>query len=124
LVELLLAVTYLGLCASSILGCITASAQKMKEVEQRRSVLNYVTSLMEGLAASTRRPGAASLTNVSNVTIPGIANQVQITRKIEAVAGHTDVFYIETTAVWTVSSTKTNRQQQLTLSTYVRTPYG
>ncbi len=124
LVELLLAITYLGLCASSILGCITAAAQKMKEIEQREAVLSYLTSQMEALTATARRPGATTLSNSINVTIAGVLKQVNVVRKIESVGGYPDLFYIEVTATWTVSSTRANRTQTLKLSNYARSPYG
>lgn len=96
----------------------------MKEVEQREAVLGYVTSQVEAFAHAARKPGAVPSSSSFNASLAGITQPVSITRKIEAVSGNTDLFYVEVTGTWKVTSSKTNRYQSIQLSTYVRTPYG
>ena len=124
LIEVLVAVMFLGLCVSSILSCVSVSAQRMREVEQRQVVLSYMQSQMESLSNSSRRTPPAALNSTSSVTLNGIGKAVSITKKASLVVGTTDLYFIDITANWNVTASKTNRSQVLRLSTYVRSPYG
>jgi len=124
LIEVMVAVIFLGLCVSSILSCISASSQRMREVEQRQMVLSYMQSQMESLANSSRRTPPAALNTTTNVTLNGIAQAVSVNKKASLVVGTTDLYFLDITASWKVTASKTNRAQTLRLSTYVRSPYG
>lgn len=124
LIEVMVAVVFLGLCVSSILSCISVSSQRMREVEQRQVVLSYMQSQMENLASSSRKTPPAALNSTTNITLNGISQAVVITKKASLVVGTTDLYFIDITANWNVTASKTNRSQTLRLSTYVRSPYG
>lgn len=96
----------------------------MKEVEQRELVFASATSQMENLVASTRRPGGTTLSNSFSVPIPGLINPIVLSRRVETVVGHSDLFYVEVSATWTVSSSINDRGQTIRFATYVRSPYG
>lgn len=119
-----MAVVFLGLCVSSILSCISVSSQRMREVEQRQVVLSYMQSQMENLSNSSRRTPPAALNSTTNITLNGIGQAVSVTKKASLVVGTTDLYFIDITANWNVTASRTNRSQSLRLSTYVRSPYG
>lgn len=124
LIEVMVAVVFLGLCVSSILSCISVSSQRMREVEQRQVVLSYMQSQMESLSNSSRRTPPAALNTTSNISLNGISQAVSVTKKATLVVGTTDLYFIDITANWNVTASRTNRSQTLRLSTYVRSPYG
>lgn len=124
LIEVMVAVVFLGLCVSSILSCVSVSSQRMREVEQRQVVLSYMQSQMENLSSSSRKTPPAALNSTTNITLNGISQAVVITKKASLVVGTTDLYFIDITANWNVTASKTNRSQTLRLSTYVRSPYG
>lgn len=124
LIEVMVAVVFLGLCVSSILSCVSVSSQRMREVEQRQVVLSYMQSQMENLSSSSRKTPPAALNSTTNITLNGISQAVVITKKASLVVGTTDLYFIDITANWNVTASKTNRSQILRLSTYVRSPYG
>ena len=123
LVEVMLAVVFLGICASSILACVTTTSRRMREVEQREQVLAYLQTQIEALAASSRKLGSASSTS-SSLTLSGISKQISFQKKVELVSGTTDLYKIEVTASWTASANLVDSPRTLTLTTFARTPYG
>ena len=124
LIEVMVAVIFLGLCVSSILSCISVSSQRMREVEQRQVVLSYMQSQMETLASTSRKTPPAALNTTTNITLNGISQAVSVNKKASLVVGTTDLYFLDITATWNVTASKTNRSQTLRLSTYVRSPYG
>lgn len=120
---MLLAVVFLGICASSILACVTTTGKRIREVQQREQILAYLQTQMESLSSSNRRVGVAT-TSSSSLNLSGISKQVTIDKKVELVTGTTDLYKVEVTANWndTVSAKDTGRTMSLT--TYVRSPYG
>ena len=124
LIEVMVAVIFLGLCVSSILSCISVSSQRMREVEQRQVVLSYMQSQMETLASTSRKTPPAALNTTTNITLNGISQAVSVNKKASLVVGTTDLYFLDITANWNVTASKTNRSQTLRLSTYVRSPYG
>jgi hypothetical protein len=96
----------------------------MREVEQRQVVLSYMQSQMESLANSSRRTPPAALNTTTGITLNGIAKAVTVNKKVSLVVGTTDLYFLDITATWNVTASKTNRSQVLRLSTYVRSPYG
>ncbi|HRK21376.1 MAG TPA: hypothetical protein PLX06_06190 [Fimbriimonadaceae bacterium] len=124
LAETLVAVVFLGLCASSILSCVTITSRRMREVEQREYVLGYVRSQLESLAATSRKTKPSGLSTTASTTITGIPKAVTVDKKVTAVAGTTDLFFVDVTASWTVSSAPDEPVRTLRLTTYVRSPYG
>jgi type II secretory pathway pseudopilin PulG len=124
MVEVLMAVVFLGACASSILACVSATSTRMREVEQREVVLATVQSQMEAFVASVRRAVPTPSNSTVQASLPGISKQVSINRKIELLAGTTDVYLIDVTASWNATASKTDRAQVLRMTTYMRSPYG
>jgi Tfp pilus assembly protein PilV len=125
LIEVLLAVVFLGICASSILTCVTATTQKMREVEQRAVVLAHCQALVESLSSSSRRAVPSPLNSTTGITLNGIPDAVTVTRKVQPVVGTSDLFLVEVIATWNRPTfAKTMPAQTLRLTTYVRSPYG
>ena len=96
----------------------------MREVEQRQVVLSYMQSQMETLASTSRKTPPAALNTTTNITLNGISQAVSVNKKASLVVGTTDLYFLDITATWNVTASKTNRSQTLRLSTYVRSPYG
>lgn len=124
LAEVLVAVVFLGLCASSILSCVTTTARRLREVEQREIVLGYVRSQLEALAASSRKSVPTGLNTTSSATVAGIPKSLTLTRKVTAVSGTSDLFLVDVSAVWQLSASPNEPTRTLRLTTYVRSPYG
>lgn len=123
LIEVMLAVVFLGICASSILACVTTTGRRMREVEQREQVLAYLQTQIESLASSARRSGSAVSTS-SSLTLTGIAKPVTIEKKVELVSGNTDLYKIDVTAYWYDTVGAKDPSRTLRLTTFVRSPYG
>lgn len=124
LIEVMVAVMFLGLCVSSILSCVSVSSRRMREVEQRQIVLSYMQSQMETLANTSRKTPPAALNTTTSINLNGISKAVSITKKATLVVGTTDLYFLDITANWSVTASTSNRSQILRLSTYVRSPYG
>lgn len=124
LAEVLVAVVFLAICASSILACVTTTSQRIKEVAQREQVLGYTVTQIETLAASIRRSVPTPSTTVVNATLNEIPKQVSCERKVELVSGTSDLYLIDVKTTWTATSSAVNPTRVLRLTTYVRSPYG
>ena len=120
----MLAVVFLGLCASSILTCVTSTARRLRETEQREQVLTYLETQIEALASSSRKTPPAALNSTSSLTLTGISRQVTIDKVISLVPGTSDLYLVDLKATWYDTANMSDNQRVLRLTTYVRAPYG
>lgn len=120
----MVAVVFLGLCASSILACVTTSSRRLREVEQREIVLGYLRGQLESLAATSRKTTPSGLASTTSANLAGIGQPITLDRKVTAVSGSTGLYLVDVSATWTVTASPEEPARTLRLTTYVRSPYG
>lgn len=120
LVELLVCVVFIGLCASAMLGAIGTSSRSSSVAEEKLIGLTLAKNQLDQARADARAGTLSTGTTTTNPTGTGIKYPVTVQRVISAVGGTADLFLVRATVSW-VSDIGAQHSGQVALETYVVT---
>lgn len=123
LVELLVAVVFIGICVSPIVTCVTNAAARAVYARRRILMLGQARPAIETSKATAR---TSALTPGSQVFvlsgISGFTGTATMTKTITIVAGYTSLYKVNVTINWTEKALGINRSDSMVMETVMRAP--
>lgn len=116
LIELLIAVIFLGIGATTIVSAVSTGATRALYAKHRETALALVQNQIDAVRITSR---TSSLTVGTTVTTGGASNipaGVTVTTTISLVSGYTNLYDVAITATWPEKS----KTDSLKVETYVR----
>ena len=123
LAELLVAVVFLAICVSGIVACLVTSRRNASYSGRRAIALAAATSAIE-LARADAASGALAEGTGEPVAVPGIPGAASYRCAVSLVPGYSDLFQVTVGVVWKENRRGVERNDSLTLSTWMRSPDG
>ena len=120
LVELLICVIFLGLCAAAMLNAVGAASRQASVAEEKLLALATAKNQIAQQQAAARDGTLAVGTSTTNPTDTGIRFPVTVTTTVSAVGGYTDLYQVLTRVSW-VSDIGAEHSGAVQLQTYVVT---
>ena len=122
LVELLVAVVFIGICVSAILSCVTNAAARSVYARRRVLILGQVRTAIEQSRATARTTALAPGNSISVLSIPGFTGSATMTKTTSLVAGYTNQYKVNVTVNWTEKALGINRSDSMVMEAWMRAP--
>ena len=123
LVELLVAVVFIGICVSSIVTCVTNAAARSVYGRRRILMLAQARAAIESSKASAKSSSLSTGTFISALSgIQGFTGTATMTKTVNLVTGYTNLYKVNVTISWTEKALGINRSDSLVLETWMRAP--
>lgn len=123
LVEVMVALVFLGICASTLLAAVNRSQITASVAQDRLAAFSLAQAQIQAIRATARTAALSPGITASSATVPTISTQVAVTKTITAVPGYSDLFKVQIQATWGDSSNPT-RAGRAVVSTIMRAPSG
>lgn len=120
LVELLICVIFLGLCAAAMLNAVSAAGRQASIAEEKLLALAVAKNELANAQAAAKTGTIVVGTTTTNPTDTGIKYPVSVKTVISAVSGYSDLYQVSSQVTWT-ADTGAALSGQVTLETYVVT---
>jgi len=124
LVELLVAVIFIGICVSSIITCVTNAAARSVYARRRVLILGQVRSAIEQSKSTAKTSALTAGTTISVISVPGLTGNATMTKTVTVVSGYTNLYKVNVTASWTEKALGINRSDSMVMETWMRAPDG
>ena len=122
MVELLVAVVFLAVCTSAILGCVWATESRGNYATHEAAVLAYLQDTLEEVRSTARTAVPATGTFVTNPVLSSVHEPVTVTTVIALKPGYANLYTVTITADWNERNFRNVRADRMTISTFVRAP--
>ena len=122
LVELLVAVVFIGICVSSIVSCVTNSAARSVYARRRILILGQARSALENSKSTAKTSALTPGTTFSVVSVSGFSGSATLTKTISLVSGYTNLYKVNVSITWTEKALGMNRSDSMTMETWMRAP--
>lgn len=122
LVELLVAVVFIGVCVSSILACVTTSGTRAIYARRRMLMLAQARSEIEKTKAQGRTASLTAANTTTSAVVPGFTGTASMAKSVALVTGYTNLYRITVSITWTERGVGTSRSDSLSLETWTRSP--
>ena len=123
LVELLVAVVFIGICVSSIISCVTNAAARAVYARRRVILLGYARSAIESTRSSAKASALTTGLTMSVISgVPGFTGSATLSKNITLQSGYTNLYKVNVTINWTEKALGINRSDSMVLETYMRAP--
>lgn len=121
MVELLMAVVLLSICAAAILNGVTLTGKRASLAAQKALILNEAQNWMESTKAKGKLRTLVAGTSSVSLSITGVPFQVQRNTSIALVPGYTDLYDVSCTMQWN-GNTTADQKGAVTLQSKVVSP--
>jgi Tfp pilus assembly protein PilV len=122
LVELLVAVVFIGICVSSIVSCVTNAAARSVHAKRRILILGQVRSAMESTKATAKTSALTTGPTFFVLTMPGFTGSATMSKTITLQSGYTNLYRVNITVNWTEKALGINRSDSMVMETMMRAP--
>lgn len=122
LVELLVAVVFIGICVSSILACVTTSGKRSVYARRRMLMLAQARSEIERTKASGRTTALTAGSTNTSAVVAGFTGTATLSKTIALISGYTNLYRVTVTVTWTERSVGVSRNDSVSLETWTRSP--
>ena len=116
LVESLVAVLIIAVCATPILTAVSSSQERLTEAQQRLIVLQEVQSELDNQRSKARTGLMVVQALVRELNLPTLSDPIEMETSVTLVSGYIDLFQVRITATWASGSSPVQ------LTTYMRCP--
>lgn len=120
LIEILIAVTFLAICAAVILQTVTASSGNSSYAFRRQQVLSALQSRIETVRGTSNSSSITAGTSSTNVAVPGIAEPVTLVTTIASRETSLTLWDVTVTGTWPEQRGSRVWNDSATLRTVVR----
>jgi Tfp pilus assembly protein PilV len=122
LVELLVAVVFIGICVSALVACVSAGDKSSTNGRRRILMLAQARTEIEK-SRSLARAAALSPSVVSyNAATSGFTGSATLSKQTTLISGYTNLYKVTVTISWVERSYGVSRNDSLTLETWMRAP--
>jgi Tfp pilus assembly protein PilV len=122
LVELLVAVVFIGICVGSIVNCVTNAAARSVYGRRRILMFSVVRSEIERAKASAKSAALTPGTTFFSVSMAGFTGSGTETKTIALISGYTNLYKVNISITWTEKALGINRSDLMTMETWTRAP--
>ena len=122
LVELLVAVVFIGICVSSIVSCVTNAAARSVYARRRILVLGQARTQIEQCRSTAKTSALTPGTTVLPMAITGFTGTPTMTKTITLISGYTNLYKVNISISWTEKSLGANRTDTVVMETWMRAP--
>ena len=122
LVELLVAVVFIGICVSSIVACVETSNKR--DVYARRRILMLAAARASIEKSRSQAKSAALTTGITTASAntAGFTGSAILTKSITLISGYSNLYKVNVAVTWTEPAQGVNRSDSLILETWMRAP--
>lgn len=122
LVELLVAVVFIGICVSSIVGSVTNAAARAVYARRRILILGQARNALEQCKATAKKSALTPGTTINIWSPTGFTGTATCTQTITLISGYTNLYKVNETVTWTEKALGINRSDSMVLETWMRAP--
>jgi type II secretory pathway pseudopilin PulG len=123
LVELLVAVVFIGICVSSIVSCVTNAAARAVYARRRILMLGQARSAIESSRSTARTTALTTGAPIFILSgIAGFTGTATMTKTTTLVSGYTNLYKVNVTINWTEKALGINRPDSIVMETWMRAP--
>lgn len=121
MVELMLAVLLLSICASAIIQAVSQTGKRANMAGQKALILVEAQNWIENCRAKGKLRTLVAGTSSVQIAVTGVPFPVTRTTSISLVSGYTDLFKVSVTMSWNANTTA-DQSGSLTLESKVISP--
>lgn len=123
MVELLVAVVFMGICVSSIVASVQTSNKRDVYARRRILMLAQARASIEASRATARTTALTTGITTANPVTAGFSGSASLIKTIALVSGYTNLYRVNIQISWTEPAAQgTDRSDSLILETWMRAP--
>ena len=122
MVEILIAVAFLGVCAVSILDAVFSANGQASYAARRNLVVNVLKNEIEATRGLAANGTLVERSSSRNVSVAGYPSTVAINLTVSLQSGSTTLYDVGVRAEWQDETSVETRTESVTLKTVVRQP--
>lgn len=123
MVELLVAVVFIGICVSSIVNCVQTSNKRDVYARRRILMLAQARASIEASRATARTTALTTGVTVANPVTAGFTGTASLIKTTSLISGYANLYKVNVQISWSEPAAQgDNRSDSLTLETWMRAP--
>jgi Tfp pilus assembly protein PilV len=122
LVELLVAVVFIGICVTAIVNSVTNAGSRAVYGRRRILMLSVARAELERAKSTAKTTALTPGTTFFSVNAAGFTGTGTETKTIALISGYTNLYKVTVSIAWTEKALGINRSDSLALETWVRAP--
>jgi Tfp pilus assembly protein PilV len=122
LVELLVAVVFIGICVSSLIACVETSNKRDVYARRRILMLAQARASLEASRAAARTAALTPGVTTANPVTAGFTGTASLIKTITLASGYSNLYKVNVQINWSEPAQGMNRADSLVLETWLRAP--